>query len=353
MTQKINSVDVEQFRGTTFFSLTPHRWGNRAKVKNAEAHSAYLDQLRAEIAKSDKPATQNVSADIPSGGKGKAAVSATKRLLISEPLEEMNKFLTEVKTSLCGPFGIAQQSKVMKGLYIVQNDFIQQIEDKIAEAQERLTGETWIDSATGDMRPGYLPAFLDDYSAAIERTRTAPLLDGGLGPLFDSADYPSKDQLREMFSLDSQWLALGIPDDLPPALKAKAAEKFERQMTEAADECKSALRASLGQLLGNLTERLADDPKTGKTKIFRDTLIENVRSFCEVFDARNFLKDDALADLVSKCRAVLDDKTLDADKLRKYSAVRENTKKTFDEIKGQLDTMIETEKSRQFSLADD
>jgi len=146
---------------------------------------------------------------------------------------------------------------------------------------------------------------------------------------------------------------LGIPDDLPPALKAKAAERFEKQMTDAAEECKDALRSSLAQFLSNLKERLQDDPKTGKPKIFRDTLIENVRSFCEVFDARNFLKDEALENLVNKCRAVLANKDVTPESIRKYSSIREQTRKQFEEISTELDGMIETSKGRAFDLSDD
>ena len=363
MTQKINAVDIEQFRGTTFFSLTPHKWGNRAKAANASAHIAYLNQLGAEKekAKADgQEAKANIAADgattadavAKASRDGKAAVTATKRLLVSKPLDEMCKFLTEFKASICGQFGIAQQSKVLKGIYVVRNELIQTVEDKIAAAQERLTAETVI-TESGEIVPGYLPAFLEDYPAAIERTRTLPLLEGGLGPLFDSRDYPSAENLAGFFSLDSQWLALGIPDDLPPALKAKAAERFEKQMTDAAEECKDALRSSLAQFLSNLKERLQDDPKTGKPKIFRDTLIGNVRSFCEVFDARNFLKDEALENLVNKSRAVLANKDVTPESIRKYSSIREQTRKQFEEISTELDGMIETSKGRAFDLSDD
>lgn len=366
MTQKISTVDVEEFRGTTFFSLTPHKPGNRLKVKDAAAHAAYLAQLAAEVdaARARKEgraavSLSQVSADGAAGNgsradAGRLALTATKRLLVSEPLEELYSYLTEVKQSICGPFGPAQQSKVLKGLYVVRNDLIQTIEDQITQAQERITADTWIDPQTGDIRPGYIRAFLDDLPAAIERTRTLPLLDGGLGPLWNADDYTKlAEEWKDAFGLDSQYLALGIPEDLPPALKQKAAAKFEQQMTEAAEECKMAMRVSLGAFLDRLTERLADDPTTGKPKIFRDSLIENVRQFCAAFDARNFVNDSALADLVGKCRKILEDKTITPDKIRQYSSVRENTLAKFQEVKNLLDPMIQTKGGRQFALDDD
>jgi hypothetical protein len=363
MVQKINSVDVEQFRGTTFFRLTPHRPGNRVKIKDPAKHAAYLAQLREEVeakkagrraATVDAGTTNGASSNGRNGGPdtSKASATGTKRLLVSPALDALNEHLTATKTALCGPFGIAQQSKVLEGVYVVRNEFIETIEEKIRIAQDKLEGN-WLDPETAEMKPGYLPAFLDDLPAAIERTRTLPLLEGGLGPLFEPADYATiAEDWKEAFSLDSQWLALGIPDDLPPALKAKTAEKFERQMVEAAEECKDALRCSLGNFLDNLVERLTPG-EDGKPKVFRDTLIENVRQFCQVFDARNFLNDTELSDLVSKCKAVLQDPNATPEKIRQYSSVRENTAKQFQAIQAELGAMIETRKARAFDLSED
>ena len=361
MTTSITAVDVEQFRGTTFFRLTPHRPGNRVKIKDQSKHAAYLARLQMEIAaaKASKEGRSAVSlsqvaADQtqPSNGKtdtSKTSVSATKRLLVSPALDRLNQHLTETKNAICGTFGPAQQSKVLDGIYVVRNELIETIENQIAEAQARIN-DTWIDAKTGDVNPGFLPAFLEDLPQAIERARTLPLLEGGLGPLFDQDDYKTlADDWKEAFSLESQWLALGVPEDLPPALKAKAAEKFEKQLTEAAEECKDALRASLGSFLDRLVERLTPD-ESGKPKVFRDSLIENVRQFCEAFDARNFVKDDQLSALVTKCRKVLSNPQVTPDKVRKYSSVRENTAAQFAEIKRTLDGMIETRKARVFDL---
>ena len=197
MTTRINSVDVEQFRGTTFFRLTPHRWGNRAKIKNPEAHAAWLAQLTAEIAdaKAKKegkaPSVTNAAADLPpknGADLSKSSVTATKRLLVSEALDRLNAHLSETKAAICGPFGVAQQSKVLDGIYVVRNELIETVEAQIKEAQDRLTAD-WLDPKTVEMKKGFLPDFLADLPAAIERTRTLPLLQGGLGPLFDPKDY--------------------------------------------------------------------------------------------------------------------------------------------------------------------
>lgn len=356
---QVNTLNVEQFRGTVFFTFTPHKWGCRAKIKDPAKHREYLDRLAAEICakkgQGAKPTTANVAADLEPMRNGattdtsRAAATGTKRLLISPKLDALTEYLTSAKDKVLGMFGVAQQSRVLRGLYVLRNDLIEQVNGDIEAAAERLT-ENWIDEQ-GETRPGFLPDFLASYAEDIEKTRTAPLLEGGLGPLFDPDDYPTEAELRDKFSIDISWLALGIPEDLPPALKAQAAAKYEKQLAEAAEECKDALRASLGSFLDRLVERLTV-AEGEKPKVFRDTLIENVRSFCEVFDARNFLNDTELAGLVAKCRALLTDPKLTPDNIRKYADVRENTRRAFEEIQTTLNAAIVTRKGRKFDFSE-
>lgn len=365
MQTKVNTVDAEQFRGTKFFTLTPHKWGNRAKVRDPEAHGAYMAALQAEIEEAKRtgsaPSRAAVAVDGSAprtNGNGKtgadtskASLSASKALLVSPPLDELNAYMAKIKDQVCGRFGPAQQSKVLEGIYVVKDELIQDVDATIEEANARLNG-SWIDPKTGETQPGYIDAFLDDIPAAIERSRTYPLLKGGLGPLFDPADYEGlRAKLESRFSLECLYIALGIPEDLPPALKAKAAEKFEAKVSAAAEEVTTALYCSLGGFLDNLTDKLAPT-EDGKPKVFRDSLIENVRQFCACFDARNFTKDAQLEELVNKCRAILSDSTITPDNVRKYSEVRENTRAKFAEIQEALNGAIETRKARAFDFSE-
>lgn len=353
---QISTINAEQFRGTTFFTLTPHRWGNWAMIRDSGKHLEYMTQKAAEIAakknQGEKIAAAPLAVASDSGvDQSKGAVTGKKRLLVSAKLDALNTYLSDTKAKLCGVFGVAQQSRVLRGLYVLRNELIEEVNQQAEEARERLTEPT-LDPETGETRPGLVPDFLASYRADIERTRTLPLLDGGLGPLFDESDYPSEAQLAERFGLDVSWLALGIPEDLPPALKEKAAAKFESQLQEAAEECKGALRASLGTFLDRLVERLQPTAE-GKPKVFRDSLIENVAAFVDVFDKRNFVQDGELAALVDKCKAVLSDPKLTPENVRKYADVRENTRQKFEEISGALNKMIETRKARAFDFADE
>lgn len=365
----VTTINAERFRGTVFFSCTPHKWGASCKVRDPMKYAAYLEQAMAEakakaeaegvkpeevIANShiDPALASIVSASLKNGttknGKKIKVPTVTKPLLVSDALEALRQHLTEAKTAIVGPFGVAQQSHVREGLYVIANSLVPQVEAQLNTALARLT-EEWQDK-DGTTKPGFLTAFLADYEAAKERARTAPVLEGGLGPLFSEADYPTAETVAAQFGLDWSYLALGIPEDLPPALKAAASEKFERQMQDAFENVRDGLYTALGGFVDALVERLTVQPGE-KAKVFRDSLIENIAAFCEVFDAKNIVHDEKLAELVTKAKTLLEGVT--PDKLRQYASVRENTLTQFAAIKTAIDGALTERKGRKFEDLED
>lgn len=369
----VATVDANTFFGTTFFALTPHKIGNRMKIKDPNAYRAYLDQLANEVA-AKKANGQAVSTELaattqiqPGNRTGadysKLAAKATKQLLVSPALEALNTYLSTRKDMLTGKFGKAQQSRVMKGLYVVKDTYTEEYEQAIAETNARIKGywtnpdgsrgADWTD-AKGQPEDGLLPAFLGDYEKAIERTRDLPLLEGGLGPLFNATDYPAT---GEAFAGDVRlsrfWAKLGVADNLPPALKAQCMAEYKAKCADAADECKQAMRVALGGFLDNLVEKFSPGEDAKKPRIFRDTILENIRQFCAVFDAKNFMGDEELAAQVDACKKILQDPNLTPENCRKYSSVRENTRAQFEKIKTALDSMTVATGDRAIDLSDE
>jgi hypothetical protein len=326
MSSSINSINAEAFRSAVFFSLSVQRWGNRAKVKNIDRLADYLALQKAD------GSTAPSSVDI--GGN---MMKATKQLIQSEKLDALNTFLNETKANLCGPFGKANPSKIKDGLFVVSKALVQEFEDTL-------------NAALTEMRDVYLKAFLDDYLPAKERARTLPVKEGGLGPIYDEKDYPLSGDLAEMFGLEWQWLALGVPDDLPAALRAQAAEKLEKQFTEAAEEVTMALRVGFQELIAHAAERLTPG-LDGKTKTFRNSLLENIQAFIDVFQDRNIMNDTALAELVNKAQEVLIG--IKPDDVRKNADVRTSTLQQFKALEQSLDQIVEVKKSRRFGFAPD
>lgn len=328
---QVSTINANAFRNSVFFSLSlSQKFGNRAKVKDEGKLQQYLALYNAKDGEQPQ-----VNSSIEGGTR---ATSTTKVLLpVCEPLDKLREFMYRTKEDICGRFGIANPSKIKEGLYVVGNGMIDEIESRLKKANQRLRDE-------------YIPALIADYPEAKQRAKDMPVKKGGLGPLYDDNDYPEAEDLAKAFGFDWQWMALGIPDDLPEALKREQQEKMEKKFSEAAEEIAVALRASFQELIAHATEKLtpSDD---GKPKVFRDSMIENIQAFIDVFAARNIMNDAELAELVNRAQDVLIG--IDVKKVRKDEAMRTTVKQGFDEIKAKLDTLVETRKSRRFDFSDD
>ena len=343
----VNTIDVGQFQDAIFFSLTVRKPGNRAKVKDFGALEEYLSQLHADNANGDDVGQQAPAVDLPRGfkGKGDGTVKVTKRLLLGrkatkedpnpDPYVNTCAFLNEAKEKLTGRFGRALPSKIKEGLFVVRKDLVQEFEDDLKATLAKLQAD-------------YIPQVRDEYPLARERAKTTPVKAGGLGPLYREGDYPPIADFLACFGLEWQWLALGVPDDLPAALRAEAAAKLEQQFTEAAEEVKLALRESFAELIAHATDKLKPAGPGEKQPVFRDTLIGNITQFCEVFQARNLMNDTELGSLVEQAKTVL--AGVEPGKLRQFANVRETTRAQFAEIQAQLDAMITVKRGRVIDL---
>lgn len=347
MSSTINTVNVEQFQSCVFFSLTVRKPGNRAKVRDFGALEEYLNQLHAENANGDDNGS-TPAVDLPKNFKVARAdtVKVTKRLLLGkkatkedpdpDPYVNTCAFLNEAKERLVGRFGRALPSKIKEGLFVVRKDLVQEFEDELQATLAKLQND-------------YIPLVREEYPLSKERAKTTPVKAGGLGPLYREADYPAISDFLACFGLEWSWLALGVPEDLPAALKEEAKAKLERQFTEAAEEVKQALRTAFAELIEHASDKLKVAPgEQGST--FRDSMIGNIVQFCEVFQSRNLMNDSELESLVNQAKQVVTG--CDPGKLRKYANVRQNTQEQFAAIKTQLDAMIVKRQTRKFDLED-
>lgn len=330
----LTTVDTERFKQCIFLRVSIHRWGNRAKVTSAEALQAYLVQRKAES--EDQASAPEGTATLTGAG-----VTATKRLLKSKALDELNEHLTNAKANV---LRVCNPSNIMPGLVVTSAE-------QYAKLDEALQ------SAVADMQMKFLPAFQDDFAPAIERAQVDKIKDGGLGPLFNAADYPTADKAAEAFGLEWFPVSLKVPDNIPAELRAEAAAKLDKTMNDAAEQVTLALRQGMAELIQHAQEKLAPSDD-GKKKIFRDSLIGNIQEFIDCFAARNIMNDEALAALVDKAKTVLTGiqgkpGQKAADVLRTNEAARQQTAAQFAEIAAQLDGMITEQQSRSFSFDQD
>ena len=376
MTQ-IRTINIEQFTDSLFISITVRRPGNRAKVRDLGKLEEYLAQLQAPEpeATGENGETVTPAVELPKNfnpGKANGTIKITKRLLLpqqpsegnpepQDPFQAACKFLYETKEKLTGRFGMAMPSKIKEGLFVLRKHRPCLCGGKDPECKncdpekpgfiDQITEfQTQLERAQAKLHADYIPNVVSDYPGARDRARDLPVKKGGLGPLFDPNDYPSPEVFARCFGIEWNWLALGVPEDLPAKLREEAAAKLENQFAEAAEEVKNALRESFAELISHATDKLTVKPGEKPPK-FHDSLIGNIAQFIEVFNARNMMGDAQLETLVNQAKQVL--VGLEPDRLRKYANVKEKTREQFAAIKAQLDAMITTDKGRKFDLAED
>lgn len=345
---KIQTVNAEQFRDSVFIQLSINGPGNRRQVKNMAALEEYLALMHAPATNGAPEEEQsNAAVDLPKNFKpasNNSAVKVTKRLLLPlkatkenpnpDPYENARSFLSETKQRLFGKFAKAQPSGITEGLFVLRKEYAEEYNDELKAALETL-------------RSQYIPAVLADYPLAKARAKDTPVKQGGLGPLYTETDYCSPEEFAYCFGLNWQILALGIPEDLPAKLRAEAAEKLEKQFTEAGDEIKNALREGFAELISHAAEKLKPAAPGEKAPQFKNSLIGNVQAFIDSFQARNLMNDTELGALVAQAKNVLIG--VQPDRLRKYANVREATRAEFAALQTQLDGMIRTPQSRKFN----
>lgn len=352
----ITTLDAEQFKDSVFLHVTVKGatpW--TAKVTDADKVQQYLALQKAEIeakqAAGERVDRSRIALEAPpgaTGAAGKSALRMTKRLLYSPQFDALRKHLTDAKYTIVAPpqyGGLANPSGIMEGLFELHKSLANRVKAIVENAMQKLT-EPWTDPE-GMQHDGYLIAFLADYPAAIERARTAPILDGGLGPLFDLSDYPSEADVRAGFDIRLRWLAFGVPEGLPPELRQQALDELRADLRSAGATIKESLRTGFLELLAHGRDVLTTKPGE-KPKAIKESLFGNVLQFCEVFSARNTQNDTELAALVQQCQQTLTG--FDPEKARRFESVREEAAARFAELHAAVDGMITQAKARRFDF---
>lgn len=338
MQANVNIINLDKFKDTVLYSITIRRWGNSARIRDMAKLEAYMNQLKVEIAQD------------PTDGNGKAAavfvasdrVKSSKTLIRSTTYERLCSAMNALKKK---SESLAMPSFVRPGMFIVKQSKVLEVENMLKEGWKAI-------------QENELKDFLAAFDADVEYARTAPVKKGGLGPLFNEADYQfdgGTDGLKNLFSIEWFWTALSVPENIPDSLKAEANEKFKRRMEDAAQQIEQALRVELLELVSHAEERLSTAPGE-KPKVFRDSMVANVIQFLNTFESRDIFGDDRLAEVVMKARKVMVDSqgnaALDAQKLRDYASVRAAAKEAFSSLKTELSGLIE-EQGRKLDLTED
>lgn len=325
----INTFALEAFKDTVLFSITIRRWGNRAGIKDPEKLRRYLEQMAGQTEADEEEQTVQVA----KGTSGKR-VSASKMLVKSQALDRLNTKLTDTKAQC---LRYAMPSFIKTGMFVIHKTNIELVDELLRGAYAEIENE-------------FIPDFISDYPARKQDAQSLPVTKGGLGPLYDEGDYPSVVDMARRFSVSWNWLALTVPEGLPPELRQEESDKLQRKFADAATEIKDALRIMFAELVDHAVERLTITPGE-KAKKFKDATINNINEFFATFSAKNIMRDSELEELVGKAKEIIAGVT--PESLRSNLEVRDKVTSKLGELKASLDPMVEEIRSRAFDFSED
>jgi hypothetical protein len=225
---------------------------------------------------------------------------------------------------------LALPAPFRKGVYLIPLSLVQRVDDMVQAYQTE--------------REALIEAFMTGYLDAINAARIR------LGGVFNPADYPDAARVRSAFYVRASYLEMGLPgrlQEINPEIFQRERNAFSAKLESAADEIRLALRESFRDLVDHMADRLTPDP-SGKPRIFRDSLVLNLKGFLEDFNARNIADDTDLAALVDQARAALAGRT--PEELRNAPMIRDQVQARMSEIKTALGNMITTRPGRKFSF---
>lgn len=252
-------------------------------------------------------------------------VNASKRLVDRDALKEIESIRGEARSWLASqslPFPL-------DGAVFVPSEQIERIDAELAKYRARY------DAA--------IDAFVSDYATLREAARVQ------LGSLYNVTDYPQ--DVRPRFAFSWRFLSLAPASEaqlVNPVLVAQEREKFQRLMAEAAESAVTELRTRFAACVDHVVERLSDGTDD-KPKVFRESLVGNLRDFLDGFAALNVCDDAALHALVERARETIDG--VDAADLRKDAALRGHVAAKMADVQGVLNGMIVDRPSRKIRLA--
>lgn len=159
-----------------------------------------------------------------------------------------------------------------------------------------------------------------------------------LGSLYNSGDYPAT--LRGWFDVSYDFPSVEPPEylrQLSPQLYQQEASRIAARFDEAVQLAEQAFAEELSKLVSHLTERLSGN-EDGKPKVFRDSVVANLREFFERFRHLNIRSDEQLDDLVAQAQRVV--RGVEPQQLRDNQALRQQVATQLSGVQSVLDGLL-------------
>lgn len=269
----------------------------------------------------------------------KDMLRVSKTLLDSEELKAIRKKDGSIRQFL---YNQCVQSGIKWGFYLVPIASVERVEEKLKQLQREREAliDAWL---CPDVLTGKSP-----YEVQVEAQALT------LRDLYNPGDYPPAERVRQAFSFEWQYVSFGTPGKLKSISKTMFEEeqkKAARKWEEATNAVQQVLRANLLDMIEHATDKLTGKRGDGKPKIFRDSMVVNLKEFMATFQDRNITDDAELGALVSQANALIEG--VDPKTLRTDDSVRDTVRAGFEAIKTQLDAMVTDRPKRAISFEDE
>lgn len=227
-------------------------------------------------------ATRKVKTERLSDEVSEKWLSASKKLVDPDSLKPVTKVVNAARSYLAGvtlPFPL-------QGMAFIPKEMIGRVDEKL------------------ELFKGDFHNTVESFLGCYDNLREVAMLN--LGDLFNEFDYPL--DVKSKFGFTWRFVILDVPNGrhgiLAPEVYEREKEKFVRTMEEARELAVESLREEFSGMVQRISERFTNGDHS-KPKIFKNGTVENFYEFFETFRERNIFKDEQLAELVERARAIL------------------------------------------------
>jgi len=273
------------------------------------ASSAVLVDLNIAIwtaRKNDKRVSEEI--DQAKGTKARAGNFHKKLFAGNSTLEELQKFVTQVRTYHYNntlPWSDSGTRLLVMGRFMEYNTKMREFDEQFHTLKDK---------------------FLENYNAMVSAAAFT------LGELFDREDYPNPDVVAHKFYYKYDFMPVPQSGDFRVDIGNEGMQeligKYESQFDL---RVKTAMQDAWGRLhdcVSRMSERL--DFGDGDKKIFRDSLVENALELVDMLKCMNITNDPEL----EKSRKQLEQALfgVSAQELRESADIRKDVKTQVDDI---------------------
>lgn len=159
-----------------------------------------------------------------------------------------------------------------------------------------------------------------------------------LGPLFDPLDYSDFSFIRAAYKVEYRFHSANVPEEFRK-MSAELYQQERRRVNEVVENevkyIRESLRSQFVELVDYFAANLGRDPETGKTIKVKETRVNEILEFLELFNNKNVLNDAEMGALVDKAKSAL--RGVGVRQLNSSEELRQHIEAQFNVIKSGID----------------